>query len=295
MPETTAPAATAPGANSVVRPPASSGMYPWYDSMWLEAYVCARRTMRTHRPALLADFENAMAVFRTPPGFKVKTFDPLLDDATLAEVRRAVQQVDPRSVEVHEAAVFRRLVVHDLPFFTELQHRLTERVSEAAGEAVEPRYNFLSLYSATGVCQVHMDAPLAKWTLDLCLNQSEPWPIHFSQVLDWPGIDPDADPQAWARPDWAERITASPDLNFESHAMLPGQAILFSGSSQWHYRDAMPNMRPGSFCDLLFLHYIPLGTARLVNPMNWAEIFGLPELGQALQWYETGALRPVTA
>ncbi len=32
----------------------------------------------------------------------------------------------------------------------------------------------------------HMDAPDAMWTLDICLEQSEPWPISFSQPVDWP-------------------------------------------------------------------------------------------------------------
>ena len=60
--------------------------------------------------------------------------------------------------------------------------------------------------------------------------------------------------------------------------MAPGQAILFSGSSQWHYRDAMPALNTQSSCDLLFLHFIPCGTRELLNPLNWARLFDSPEL-----------------
>ena len=61
---------------------------------------------------------------------------------------------------------------------------------------------------------------------------------------------------------------------------MPGDAILFSGSSQWHYRDALPQGKAKGFCDLLFLHYIPKGTASIVRPANWAEHFGLPEIAR---------------
>ena len=60
--------------------------------------------------------------------------------------------------------------------------------------------------------------------------------------------------------------------------MEPGQAILFSGSSQWHYRNAMPALSTKSSCDLLFLHFIPRGTRELLNPLNWARLFDIPEL-----------------
>ena len=60
--------------------------------------------------------------------------------------------------------------------------------------------------------------------------------------------------------------------------MEPGQAILFSGSSQWHYRDAMPALSTKSSCDLLFLHFIPRGTRELLNPLKWARLFDIPEL-----------------
>ena len=258
--------------------PVRSRLYPWYDSVWLDEYSRAKNIIRKAKPQALAAFEEAMQVFRTHPDFRVRTFEQVFDDDTLEKIRKVVRTLKPTDFEFHEAQQFKRFVVHDHPYFTELQQQLLPLVSEAAGEPVEPNYNFLSLYSAMGVCPVHMDSPEAKWTLDVCLNQSEPWPIYFSQIQPWPEIDLDSESSAWLAGDWEQSIKHSPSANFEAHSMEPGQAILFSGSSQWHYRDAMPALSTKSSCDLLFLHFIPRGTRELLSPLNWARLFNIPEL-----------------
>ena len=78
--------------------------------------------------------------------------------------------------------------------------------------------------------------------------------------------------------DWKTAIKTSSDLAFQSKVLTPGNGIVFSGSSQWHYRDALPSTSNSSFCDLLFFHYIPKGTAEIVRPSNWARLFDVPEL-----------------
>ncbi|MCY7281379.1 MAG: hypothetical protein LH610_10885 [Sphingomonas bacterium] len=96
----------------------------------------------------------------------------------------AASRTTPR--EKHEMLRFGRLIVHEAELCTELQAKLTDRISELVNEPVEPSYNFLSLYNNLGVCAVHMDAPSAKWTFDYCIEQSDPWPIYLSQVQPWP-------------------------------------------------------------------------------------------------------------
>ena len=267
-----------PQAGTTNARPVRSRLYPWYDSIWLDEYSRAKSIIRKVKPQALAAFEDAMQVFRTRPDFRVRTFERVFDDDTLEKIRRVVRTLQPKDFEFHEAQQFKRFVVHDHPYFTALQQQLIPLVSEAAGEPVEPNYNFLSLYSAMGVCPVHMDSPEAKWTLDVCLNQSEPWPIYFSQIHSWPDVDPEDDPHAWAKGDWEQSIKHSPSANFDAHSMEPGQAILFSGSSQWHYRNAMPTRSNKSFCDLLFFHFIPRGTRQLLRPVNWARLFEVPQL-----------------
>ncbi len=250
--------------------------YPWYDSIWLSQFTHARHIVSTVAPSKLAAFDGAFDVLHTRQDFEVQRLDSVFGDDTFDEILRVAASLSLNELEAHETQSFGRFVVHDHPFFTQLQQQLVPLVSEAAGEPVEPNYNFLSRYGSTGICQVHMDAPEAKWTLDVCLRQSEPWPIHFSQIQPWPHSEADGYPDAWE-----DRIKDSPDAEFTSYALEPGQAVLFSGSSQWHYRDKMP--QGGSkapFCDLLFFHFIPAGTAALLKPANWAEMFGIPELEQ---------------
>jgi hypothetical protein len=254
-------------------------MFPWYDSRWLSEQARAIAILRAVRPDALAAFLDALRVFHTPLDFRVTLVERAFDDETMQAIRQAVASLTPGDLELHEAKTFGRFVVHDHPFFTALQYRIVPLVSQAVGEPVEVSYNFLGLYGHRGVCAPHVDAPSAKWTLDLCIDQSLPWPIHFSQPLPWPELE-------GPRPDdrWEQDVKESPSLHFTTHALQPGQSVVFSGSSQWHYRDPMPPAPGRSFCDMLFFHFIPRGTSELVKPQNWARLFGIPELELAEPW-----------
>lgn len=245
--------------------------FPWYDSLWLSCYVEARDWLRRYRPDRLDAFEALIAPLRTDPGFEVIELDDALDDATFARILAHLDAMGLPDIDPLEINRFGRVVVWDDPLFTALAKELAPRVSALVGEQVVPCYNFLSLYTAMGSCEVHMDAPHAKWTLDICLRQSRPWPISFSQVVPWP-IDRDYGD------DWETTIRESPELTFTSHVMEPGQALLFAGSSQWHHRSPMPSDRPDDFCDLLFLHFVPAAAERAVDPVNWPDLIGVPQV-----------------
>jgi len=244
----------------------------WYDSIWLRRYFAAREIIRRVAPSRLADFDAAMAVFRTDPAYEVKYVSGFLDAQALQDMRETVAAIPRDKLELHEMKKFGRLVVHDWPPFVEMQARIVDFVSELAGERVEPCYNFLSLYSRRGVCEPHLDTPSAKWTFDLCIDQSEPWPISFSSIIPWP------DSRDALVDDWRAVKEARSQYEIRSLALEPGDALLFSGASQWHFRDPIPADGRRAFCDLLFFHYIPEGTAELVQPRNWARLFDVPEL-----------------
>jgi hypothetical protein len=201
---------------------------------------------------------------------------PWYDSYWLAEYARyqsTLERTDSQALQLHEAEMFGRFVVHSHPGFAELHNRMVPRMSELVGEEVEPSYNFLSLYTSNGACPPPLDAPIAKWTLDFCIDQSAPWPIYISKVQAWPV----SGTESWAADDWMSAIRRSNSMRFMPYTLWPGQAVVFSGSSQWHYRNAMPDASGRQFCDLLFFHFIPRGTGELVVPANWPRLFGVPE------------------
>lgn len=248
--------------------------FPWYDSHWLADFVRACRFVETHFPERLTAFKAAFEVFKTRPDFKATLLADFIEPDTLQQIRQAVSSLRPGELELHEIRSFGRWVVHDHPILTKLQHSMTAKVEEIAGEELEMCYNFLSLYTKMGRCPVHLDTPQAKWTLDICVDQSAPWPIYFSQVCEWP-----TDPKVWGE-SWEEQVKNDPNLCFEERVLTPGGAVLFSGSSQWHYRDPLPGGK--AFCSLLFFHFIPKGTSEILRPENWEGMFELPGLTSCL-------------
>jgi hypothetical protein len=244
----------------------------WYDSVWLSAYFAAKDIVTRVAPERLDEFVRSFDILRTSPGFSARHLPQIIGPALLEQIRGIVRAIPRDKYEMHEMKLFGRFIVHDYPEITKLQNSLADKVSEWAGEAVEPSYNFLSLYTKMGVCEPHLDAPSAKWTLDICVDQSEPWPIHFSQIVPWP------EQRSRLSDDWTREIKANASLHFSSLVLEPGDAILFSGSSQWHYRNALPRDGVKRHCDLLFLHFIPRGASEIVRPINWPGLFGIPEL-----------------
>jgi hypothetical protein len=259
------------------RSTSASTAFPWYDGHWLRTYSAATEWLSSHRPDVLHAFTDAMRVLRTRPDFRLQHVAHLFDDDVLSQIVEHIKALTLADFDLAETKAFGRFVVRNDPWFTTLQESFVEQVSTLAGEAVEPRYNFLSLYTHRGTCAVHMDAPDAKWTLDVCIEQSEPWPIHFSQIVPWPEtLDLPAT-------DWQRAIKESPDLHFESVTLEPNQAVLFAGSSQWHYREPIPRITANTFCNLLFFHFIPRGAAGLIDCHQWPEVFGVPELGAVVK------------
>ena len=253
--------------------PLASDKYPWYDSGWLARFEQAKATLARERPEALRSFVEAFKILETRPDFQVRRLARVFDDSVMTEIRRVVAGLRPVELNADEGRLFGRFLLRRHPYFNALQEQIVALVEDAAGEKLECSYNFLSLYTGRGICPVHMDSPEAKWTLDLCVQQHAPWPIYLSQVRPWPRPD---DP--WPSDGWAEAIVRAPENRFTPYELEPGEAIVFSGSSQWHYRDRMPGTGSGRFCDLLFFHFVPAGTRAIVNPPHWAEAFGLPEL-----------------
>jgi hypothetical protein len=258
--------------------------FPWYDGFWLGCYYGALDIIDEFAPEKRAQFVAEIDRFRTSKNFDVKHMDNFLDDETIAHVRQMIEDIKKEELEKHEVMSFGRLVVHDMDFFTKLSKRLAPKIGALVGEEVEPCYNFLSLYSNIGICPMHMDTPQAKWTVDICIDQSFEWPIYFSPVLDWPTPDGDFSKG------WEDRMLSDDTLPFSKNTLQPGNAIIFAGSSQFHYRDRIFRGKSDDFCNLVFFHYVPKGTLELVEPRNWASIFDIPQLSAIHKPIETNKL-----
>ena len=246
----------------------------WYDAVWLAKFIEAKAIVARVAPGRLREFAASFDVLRVPPDFTQRFLPGFFSEGQLERIRAAVRAIPVDRLRTDEIDSFGRFIVRRWPEFTRLQTSLVDLVSDLAGEPVEPSYNFLSLYTKMGVCRPHLDTPSAKWTLDICIAQSEPWPIHFSQAVPWPESAEELQERS------PRSLREDPALYFTAEVLTPGDAVLFSGSNQWHYRDALPQ-RPGrQFCDLLFFHYVPFGTAELVQPRNWARLFDIPELAE---------------
>jgi hypothetical protein len=243
----------------------------WYDSHFLRRYEIARTYLAEVRPDALSDFVAGFDALKPRADFRELVMEDVFDPATCAAILTASRSAQPDDAEEQaiENLDFGRDVVWDHPFFLELQEQIRPRIEALVGRPLVSRYNFLSRYGAKGKCDLHMDHPDAMFTFDYCIEQDAVWPIYLSRVVEWPTAE-------FARAFSPETIIADSAYDFAEHLLRPNQALLFNGSSQWHYR------RPkaaGGFCHLLFFHYVPAGCEALVDPARWAAHFGIAELG----------------
>jgi len=248
------------------------GALRWYDSNFLRRFEVAKHYLALVAPGSLDAFVGGFAPLLPRPDFAVTLLSDLFDAQThakIVEISRSVPREADHKQQRNELDQFGRHVIWDHPFFLELQSDLVPRVSAIAGCELVPKYNFLSLYGGAGKCDPHMDEPMSMFTLDYCIEQSEEWPIFFSRVVEWPSIDESRDIDL-------EALKADPHLSFEPYCLKPNEALVFNGSSQWHYRNAIA---PGGYCSLLFFHYFPKGCENLVEPPQWSAHFDIPELG----------------
>ncbi len=243
--------------------------FPWYDALWLACYWQAYETVRQHYPNRLAEFVEAFNMLHTSDGYTVETLKQVLSHDRITQLKLLIKSLANDQLEKQELLSFGRFVVHEHPLFSEIHQEITPLVSRLAGQHLIPSYSFLSLYNNLGVCDLHLDAPNAKWTLDICIDQSDEWPIFISR------------PQPWPKPfqfgeQWQQSLKS--EVEFQEYIMQPGEAVLFSGSSQWHYRERIPKKHAQNYCHLLFLHFVPVSAVDIVKPDNWATIFNMPKL-----------------
>tara|TARA_R110002072_G_scaffold1989_5_gene16677 strand:- start:139106 stop:139888 length:783 start_codon:yes stop_codon:yes gene_type:complete len=235
---------------------------PWYDSEWLSHYLLVKENLKnSQNEAELKQLEDHVAVLKTREDFEIIKRDDFLTDEQIQEANEVVKKINLGDAELYELKNFGRYIIHNHPHFSKLHQLLVERVSELVGEKVEASYSFLSLYRDGAKCPLHLDAPSAKWTLDICLNQSSPWEIFFSPVMPWPESFQEFGPN------WEQRIRNTHE--FTSTALEVGEGVIFSGSSQWHYRNNMAVSSKNEFADFIFFHFAPVGHGKVSDRVNY--------------------------
>jgi hypothetical protein len=147
----------------------------------------------------------------------------------VGQIRRAYDwpglQPHDHSAEVSHR--FNRWFWHNLPLLRKFHHdpKFIAMASKICGQPLKPSYCFLSMYTADGVCPPHTDRPQCQFTVDLQVSSDGSWPIY---VEDKP------------------------------HVLADGEALVYSGTGQEHYRK--PMKEDGKSCtrmDLAFFHFVP--------------------------------------
>ncbi len=158
---------------------------------------------------------------------------------------------------------FVRRYAHNVPYFVNIHRQLTEFASEQFGEPLKPSYVFLSLYEDGGICPLHIDRPQCYRTIDYLIqqDQAEPWPIRIGEPMSdeqRQALDESGAGHPQTEGEIADRIAAE---TWTDALLEPNDAVLYSGTHQWHYR---PERLRGR-ADLVFFHFVP---ANFDGPLN---------------------------
>jgi len=147
---------------------------------------------------------------------------------------------------------FQRGWLHNPDLLVHLHRKLTPFASDLFGEPVKPTYVGLSMYNGAGVCPLHIDRPQCRYTIDWLIRDTmaERWPIYVSDQLSQRQRE-----LSNGHPEDDESIRAVKDTQtWHRVDKQPNDAIAFSGTHSWHYRDPIP----GGTADLAFFHFVPV-------------------------------------
>lgn len=245
--------------------------FDWYDSVLRNRIRFASRFLAIVRPDQVGRFVAEMDRLRTDPGFTARKFPRFLEQDRFEQLRRDAApylKAPDREDKVAEPFGLGKFI--NMAPFNDLLFGLTDWVGQQVGEPVSPRFTQLTTYQGKLDLPLHLDSPDSKWVLGICLDHNFDWPIAVSKVVDWPD-------SASRGHGFDAAIKADPSLEFREFLLEPNEAVLFSASGQWHYRNRIA-ANPSGYYHMLHLQYVPEGCNVLVEPGRWAQHFGIEEL-----------------
>jgi hypothetical protein len=142
----------------------------------------------------------------------------------LAALRGALATADPSVISVHPESGRRLLADSNSPVLAESMATLVPAARELfESKTLVPTYALFAHYQGPEAkLPRHKDSNACTYTIDLCLEQGEPWAIW---VIDQP------------------------------YTLLEGQALVFYGTAQEHWRNAFPNPAT-NHVSMIFYHFV---------------------------------------
>ena len=155
----------------------------------------------------------------------------------------------------YEGEHFSRFMAQNVGIFQHIHNQLVDFVSEQFGEAVKPSYSFLSMYDDNGICPLHIDRDQCLYTIDYLIRQDdpEPWPIYIGQPISEEERQDICDTGSATPEDEHHIFRIKEGQTFTKVELQPNDAVLYSGTHQWHYRDRINFGQ----ADLAFFHFVP--------------------------------------
>jgi hypothetical protein len=144
----------------------------------------------------------------------------------------------------HDRSVYHRKFIRGHALAEVIHYSYVLPFAEKAfGEKLVPAYNFLSMYDmGKGLCPYHSDKDECYRTVDVCVSQSQIWPIYATEL---------------------DRVHTEAELmenvdefkkNGQRFDLVPGDALFLAGVQHPHWRNPLP---AGNFCNMIFFHFLP--------------------------------------
>ncbi len=183
----------------------------------------------------------------------------LFDTATYRTILDFMEQIVPIMPKDVDPTGFNRTYAHNVPFFQNIHHQLTDYASDLFGEKVKPSYVFLSMYNKGGQCPLHIDRPQCRYTIDYLIRQEQktPWPIAIGPSM----TDAERDTIEHPHPEGNQIKEVIKTVDWTEVHLNPNDAVCYSGTNAWHYR---PTKSKGK-ADLVFFHFVP---EKFNGPLN---------------------------
>jgi hypothetical protein len=187
-------------------------------------------------------------------------FDPIAHEAIKAWLAERVPMLSlgvplMSDEDQPDSNRFNRRYAHNPPFLTDIHRQLTGYASELFGVKVIPSYVFLSMYGDQGICPLHIDRSQCFRTIDYLVDQDvdADWPIHIGPMISDKERDRVLEAGEPVDDKAVERIKKA--IRFDPVVLSPNDAVAYSGTHQWHYRDRIQ----GRSATLVFFHFVEEG------------------------------------